>query len=371
MRKYIIIAAAAIVAMASCTKTTLDDEAALGHKISFQVANYAAQTKAMTTTELDGAFSSYAWYTNADPTTMAFMIGETISWDGTKKEWAPSRDYYWPKTGYVDFFSYDGTKNPTTVPTRNATTGEVTLAYASQTITSTDNILVADAAYHQTQNKSTYHIDDASVTGVPTLFRHQLAKVKFNVQVATTKTASAHTSWKVNVLNTGTTLSNVVVANKGSLSLANIYNSNETERWTNTNTSNPNVGWVAETGTETISVDHTPEMVMAINATSSGTAVALIDERTVMPQVLGTTVKFTLTYRVRAYMDSSTDPYIDEVRTVTAQNLSALVTSITEWDMNKIITYNVVIDPVGERVLFDPAVEEWDNSTTGSFTITQ
>ena len=45
MKKYFIIAVAAVVAMAACTKVETDGNVP-GKRISFQVANYASQTKA-------------------------------------------------------------------------------------------------------------------------------------------------------------------------------------------------------------------------------------------------------------------------------------------------------------------------------------
>ena len=47
MKKYFIIAAAALVASAACTKTEIDFNVNdPGNKIGFEVANYTAQTKA-------------------------------------------------------------------------------------------------------------------------------------------------------------------------------------------------------------------------------------------------------------------------------------------------------------------------------------
>lgn len=366
MKKYLILAAAAVAALAACSKVKVEE--APDVKISFEVGSYSAQTKApmSSNAELDGAFTSYAWFTNGEGTKMAFMSGETVSWNTpVTGQWAPARDYYWPKTGYVDFYSYDGTKAPTSV-------AEGAITYSNVTIEGTDNILVADAAYRQTQNTSTYHIDNNAVVGVPTLFRHQLAKIQFKVKLAHSP-ACTNTKWVVTILNETGKLSSVVAKNQGTLTLTNSYTGSTptTQAWSNANTSASNVGWVAGSSTETISVDETPTLTLNANATESSTdPVALINLRTVMPQVLGDDVVFTLNYNVKAYMDSSTTPYIDENLKVDAAKLATLVSSITEWDMNKIITYNVVIDPVTQRIQFDPAVEDWDNSTTGTINIT-
>lgn len=360
MKKYLILAAVALVASAACTKV---EDTTPAHKISFEVAGYMAQTKAMTTTELEGSFTTNAWFTNGDGGKTQFMTNETISWNSpVSGQWAPSREYFWPKTGFIDFYSYDGVPAPSTV-------AEGYLVYTDKTIAATDNILVADAAFHQTQNSSTYHIDDANVKGVPTLFRHMLAKIQFKVKVATTDAKKTpNTKWDVTILNADTKLSNIVILNKGTLTLSNSYASSATQAWTNANATNPNVGWVAAAGTETVST-LTPSLTLAKNATESGDYVDLIALRAVMPQVLGDDAVFTLNYNVKATYGEDATAYLDENRSFSVKINT--IDSITEWDMNQIITYNVIIDPVGEQIFFDPAVEEWDESQTGTINVPQ
>ena len=345
MKKYMILAAVALVASAACTKV---EDTTPAHKISFEVANYVAQTKAMTTTELGGSFTTNAWFTNGDGTKTQFMRSETVSWNTpVTGQWAPSREYFWPKTGYIDFYSYDGTPAPTSV-------GEGSLTYTAPVATDA-NILVADAAYHQTQNSSTYHIDNASVKGVPTLFRHMLAKIQFKVKLQTAN-ATPNTKWDVTILNDGAKLSNIVILNTGTLTLSNSYAGNATQAWTNANTAEPTVGWVATADTETISTK-TPALALAAGETESGNYVDLIELRSVMPQVLGNDAMFTLNYNVKATYGSEATPYLNENRSFSVKINT--IDSITKWAMNHIITYNVIIDPVSEQILFDPAVEEW------------
>ena len=79
-----------------------------------------------------------------------------------------------------------------------------------------------------------------------------------------------------------------------------------------------------------------------------------------MPQ-LTNGVKFTLVYKVQAL--HGTTVYLEEIRTVgiTAnQVLSDLAGTVTSWGANKKITYHIIIDPVSEKVTFDPAVENYD-----------
>lgn len=362
--KKIIAIAATVAATVACIKNENSNSPDV--KIAFDVAHYSAQTKANqdTNTELGGAFTTNAWFTNGDGEKMQFMSDVVIGWNSpVSGQWAPARDYFWPKTGYIDFYSYDGSPAPTTK-------AEGSLVYSSKTIGATDNILVADAAYRQTQNLQTYQIDGTQVKGVPTLFRHALAKVKFTVRLATTEEKKTpETKWDVEILNTSAKPSNVVILSTGTLTLSNSYagSTPTTQAWTNANTEKPLVGWVAEAGTETIEC-LTPSLTLPKNATTSGDPVSLIDVRTVMPQVLGDDDVFTVNYRVSATYGDEASPYLTETRSA-AGKLGELVRSISDWNMNQIITYNVIIDPVSERVLFDPAVEAWDETVSGDIEI--
>ena len=58
---------------------------------------------------------------------------------------------------------------------------------------------------------------------------------------------------------------------------------------------------------------------------------------------------------------------MEEIRTVgvvlngdTAADIHDLTGSIAQWESNKKITYHIIIDPVSEKVTFDPAVETYD-----------
>ena len=304
--------------------------------------------------------------------------------------WAPAVDYYWPKTGYINFFSYAGTQNPTAVDT------EGSLVYTDKVIAYDDNILVADAAYGYHANVGTYHLDHASVTGVPTLFRHYLAKLAFNVKLATTEAKkSANNRFKVEILD-----AYVKVANKGTLTLSNAdptasrtrESTASTNVWSNANSSYANVAWTPATWSETEGSE-TMEKIKVVTSspvagrdmeqltlnlglnktaqTETGDDLVLLAERTVMPQHLVDNQQvFYIKYKVSAYHDTNdTDngesAYSVETLEFTG-NLSDFIASasrLTEWNKNTKYTYNVIIDPIASKITFDPAVEAWAEET--------
>ena len=369
MKKFFIIAAAALVASAACTKVQTEDVFTDGNKISFEVASYATQTKAAgdpsTSLQAEG-FETFYTYANffqsyADPQTYMDNVAVNFT-DGTPKVWAPARDYYWPKNGHINFYSYvntklTGTGNLSPEIAFDSAKTTATATYSDKTIGATDNILLADAALIQNGNRKDYIAISGVKEGVPTLFRHLLAKLHFTVKLATTTDKVSTTSkFVVTILNTGENLSNIVADQKGSFVATNEVGTLSTATvnpWTM-----PNVWTPASTPVrETINM-LTPTLTLPKN-TQEITAVDLLAERTVMPQTLASTNVFKLSYKVETYYDDEASPYMTEYFRVESP-ISTLINSITAWNKNTKVTYNIIIDPVTSKITFDPAVEEWD-----------
>ncbi|MBQ9476313.1 MAG: hypothetical protein IJU63_00820 [Bacteroidales bacterium] len=389
MKKCLILAAAALVAFAACTK--VETVEAPAQKVSFEVAKYMqskAETSLLSEADANGSsinkFQTNAWYHSVNDGNQYFMKNVEINWKSAKNEWSSDIDYYWPKTGYVNFYSYAGTPAPTSYGTTAATEGTIT--YTNAVINYNDNVLVADAAYGFHANAAQYHIDHADVKGVTTLFRHYLAKVAFNVSLRTTEEKKSATNYfKVEVLE-----ASVKVSNKGTLTLTNADpNTSRTAAapgttalnpWTNANTANANVAWVPAAWNET-SGSETVETIQIVASPVEGkdmkaltlnlaknaviqteTDTVMLAMRSVMPQALTSNQVFYIKYKVSAYNDASTDPYSVETLEFTNPLTSFIGTSaLTAWNKNTKYTYNVFIDPIASKITFDPAVEEWVN----------
>lgn len=191
MKKYIIIALAALAASVACSKV---ETAEVQKEISFEVANNI-KTKAFTGSVYNnGAFGTYAWFNNTDE----FMVNEQVDLSGGVWK-TVDNTYYWPKTGSISFISYspfEGTSNTagtTPVVTKNS------IAYTGVTAGTTD-LMYADRA---TCSNNVNEVEDGanSYTGVPTIFRHALAKLSFKVMANFIKwddaTTGSHTEWEI------------------------------------------------------------------------------------------------------------------------------------------------------------------------------
>lgn len=353
MKKYFVIALS-VVALAACSKVSPEspvNQVAAQKEVTFQAYNYASQTKANSLIDQEGvtSFHTYAFYNPTEGTQQAFMTDETISWNSTDKVWAPSRKYYWQKTGDDNFISfyYTNSKAPSVPSDKN-------LKWENIEVASDDNFLFADEAFHYNANVATYNFNGAA-NGVPTLFHHALAQVAFKVKMNKVTDGDKYT-WKAEMLSGNGVAS---VLKKGSLILSNAGQATTgTKAWSNSNTSKPNVGWIAGSVTEDFS--------FATPTLTTTTAADLLAMRTVMPQSLADATVITLKFKLYSYYDGASTPESVEVITV-EKKLTELVSTITDWNMNTKYTYTITIDPSTTEVLFDPAVEAWGTGT-GSYT---
>lgn len=421
MKKLYTILAIAAVAAVGCAKTEVVNDTP-DVKIGYQVANYMTQTKAGETsflTELadlgvteNQAFKSKA-FINADNGAgghnFATFFEESIKWDGTAKTWSPaSKDYYWPKSpkSNIDFFSWYvyGVGDPTLTYTGT----NATMAWTNVTIPAKADILFADIAFHQVKNTkpATYAALDGVSEGVPTLFHHGLAQVKFTAKIkencdkkADSKNSGYYTFWEVE-LGDLAIAANKVHAN-GTLTLTGADpDVNDAAAsitpWASaawTNAASPayvatNTAWFT-TNAATGAAALTTTAANLIPDTQMGNGYVAV-----RPQAVGNDMTLGFKMTIKTYygtdlasaktagatntevIDVATydgTPYdTADIYTATGIQLNKLgTTPITAWEMNHKYTYNLIIDPSTNIILYDPAVEAWAAETTGTVNIPQ
>ena len=345
--KKLFVLATAVLALAACSK--VENVETPDKAVSFQVANYTVGTKAdahgHTSLHEEGydTFTTSGYFYTPGKSVQDFMIDEDVAYDGSSI-WAPSsRTYYWPKTGYINFFAYAGSKTLVIAENDIQSSGDLTIA-------TNDNILVADGAYHYSDNDQAEHKLDGVTEGVPMIFRHMLAKVKFDVVLdasEVTGTDAAKHHWDV-TLNSAS----LNYINQGSLDVS------FTDPGSTQNAKGTAV-WTPSTGTNTLSKVTAAVTLSQNGGTKTATPVVFIAESAVLPQTLGDAVTFEMNYDLSYSYDGSTP--IEEVVPVENKKLTVYAPAITEWAMNTIYTYHITIK-VGasdNKIYFDPAVEAW------------
>ncbi len=411
MKKYFIIAVAAIAAMAACSKVDTNLDNAPAQKVTFQAVPYTTATKAGEVSvfgdfknfksraflhavgvdlNTDGSFKDSKTYQEFFGAT-----GETISpYDGSNaiianptKEtanvsyWAPSHEYYWPKheKSYVNFVGWYGTDGTDAVDpniayaydgTASKWTATMTWTWDSTTVGENGaNLLYADMAWRYNSNPAaTYGLNGLSSgynKGVPMLFHHALAQINVKAYAAAATAESGEPANTALTAGSGTVTDNnatwtivldnvkITPVNKaGTLALTNADPaSNTTQAWTG--------NWAAtDTAGDLEAADFTVQKV------TKATAEDVYAATCVMPQTIGATVVLSFD------LDITTD-YGDE------QNHEIIPISIklndmgtTAWEKNTKYTYYLQINPSQKRVRFDPALEaDWTEATTVDQTI--
>ena len=358
-------AALAALLLASCAKV---ETSATGEpvRVSFSVAGAPEQTRTAVTggSLLDEGCTSFycnAWYNPVVGAAQRFMDTAEILPDQTPNPtvWAPERSYFWPTTGTVNFFSYASAR-----PLGNAlsiTNDGKTFTITDYTVTSHDNIMIADAVYNATYANAGSSTDvtdsgntNAPLTGVPTIFRHLLAQVQMDLQLYAASPTN-NTTYEVEVTNV--TLKNF--RDRGSLTITNTYAGSGfgIQEWSPAS-DGTELGWVAAS-VSAHDVDLTPDdgrVIILEAGDDEGDHVIFLGGGSVMPQTLENTLAISITITIRTKHGDIT--YNEDKGIVLQSDLSPGVG--TSWKMNQRIIYHIKIDPVTTTLSFDPAISPWD-----------
>ena len=364
MKKLLLIAAAAVAATVACTKVNPTGDAQ--REINFEVAN--SLTKATGSVYSNGAFGTYAWFNNTDD----FMVNEKV--DKSGGVWKTvDHTFYWPKTGSISFISYSpfaGTSDTAgSVPaiTKNSIT------YTGITAGSTD-LMYADRATCSSNVNEVTDSDtaDSGFSGVPTVFRHALAKLSFKIKANfieyTDATTNTTTSWEVKV--TSAKISGFKTTGDCALALnadGKSWDKPVTNIGTATDPVNVNV-WTNLSGTsaeqELIDATTYPEGVTLTTAPQDLAAASGY----VMPQVLAAGAQV-LKLKIHIKTTLSNGKVINEDLEPALDIMN--ISSLKAWQMNENIVYTINIKPTATTdtgsydnpndviITFDPAVADW------------
>lgn len=340
MKKLFYFAAAAV-ALAACAKNeVIPVNSGENQEITF---NVAPKTKAGTQTfKTTWNFKAYAYYyaggsASATPElyiNKAIVSYQTITTEtGNKSVWKSNTPYYWPKNGSLTFFAWTSLKEDVATPENtavstfdgvecDATTG---IKAEDYDVTANKNIdfLVADVAANQTKNINTYGHD-----GVPTLFRHTLSYVIFNVV-----TDKEYPSTKKFELKSITFKD---IANKGNYQ--QIPASPDTKNWT-------------VTGTKEQAYYTAPKAATGVIITEAPTTLTSnATQNYYLPQSFATSGSVVVEYWIET--NENGNKSTDKVtKTIDMNDL------FTSWDMGK--KYTVTLTFKLDEILWDPAVEDW------------
>lgn len=359
MRKNIIIALAACVALAACTKNELKP-VEVNQEITFQAVVNKASTKAMidgNTYGIGNTFGTVAYKVKDATSELYIPVSEVKYTAGSPAYWSTEAPYYWPKDGStLTFYSYSPFKysetgTPTAIDVTHTKDGLTFTDYSVKNHQETD-LMVADKKAGQTSNTS--NAGGSWATGVPTVFHHMLAQI-VAINFQTVENASANPVVVKDYANShdGTSGHEYVAGDKQFV-VTDVFFENFSEQgtltagdawsWSSTGTATPSYPWYSkESGTKFI----------------NGTCTPRNDYYLVLPQKFNDeSAKLHVKYEIHTYTSTSEHATEKMDVSVPLKNLNA------KWEMNKKYTYTLNIDL--DRIYWDPQVTEWTTDSTGS-----
>ena len=353
MKKNIIIALAACVALAACTKNE-PKPVAVNQQITFQAVVNKPSSKALLTETAyptGSTFGTVAYKVNGSVSELYIPVSE-VKYDNTGAYWSTEAAYYWPKENgsSLTFYSYSpfkysetGTK--TAIPVTAAATGLTFENYSVKDHQQTD-LMVADKKAGQTGNTAT---TNPWAAGVPTVFHHMLAQiVAINFQtvvnalanpVVVKDYANHHDGTSENKYEAGDKQFVVTDVFFENFSEQGTLTAGDLQSWASTGTATDSYTWYSDAnGKKFIDGKCTPRNTYYL----------------VLPQDFNDeTAKLHVKYEIHTYTSDSAHATEKMDVSVPLKKLNA------KWEMNKKYTYT-------DRIYWDPKVTDWTTESTGS-----
>ena len=349
MKKSLIIAGLACVALAACTKNEVVSVAP-DQEITFQTI----ETKAASSFKQTNIFTSYAYFlpetaTNWDTdatSSQTYIDGAEVSYNSTNHYWKSSSAYYWPKKGKLTFFAWSTNSPATTMVGATVKCSKETgITVDELDITTNKNVdfLVADIAKDQTAN-TTSHEDkggNAWQNGVPTVFKHALSSIAFKAMTVSNGVAY---DYKTN---------NGIEFYITSIDIKSAVNRKYTQGNT---TSNHTWEDVASTTASPLDV-LTPATRIEVTKDAPTTTYAPVDDdyKIVMPQTFAASDGNTITVNYDIVYFATGGTPVTESISKTVDLFDAF--GATGWKPTKkyILTIKLGLD----EILWDPDVTDW------------
>lgn len=353
MNKHIFYIAAACAALASCVKNEVRVNAP-DQEITFQTVS----TKAGTAFNTNHKFYSYAYFLEKDKTwnndfasAKPYIDNALIAFDpstGTGNGfWAPEAPntyYYWPKQGSLTFFAWtDDTAAPSVgagpdVKVSCAPETGIKIEKYSVKDNRNKDILVAEIAKDKTANETA---TGAWKNGVPTVFRHALAKVEFKVNK---RTNYPNVTFKVKKI----TLTKV--STRGTFTQCQ-STPNENWGWNGWGLQEDLPVFTSAAGKEvTKTADSTPEEFDALTPDPN------TDYHIVLPQVLRDKIDPTITIEYEIITSYVTGNPVTE-KVIETKDLKDIYKS--DWECNKKYVLGITLGL--NEIYWDPSIEGWEN----------
>ena len=392
MEKNILIALAAGVALAACTKNEVRP-VSTDQEITFETAVYKASSKAListTTYPKAASFGTVAYRESSG--TPKYFGPEEVSYNSTQYYWSTATAYYWPVNDALTFMSYSPFKYQESAHSSTAIT--VTDSYNQLAISDYDvaahqetDLMVADIQKEQKANTTQ---SGTWQKGVPTIFHHKLSQiVAINFQTVDTQDpntkhdyANTHDGTESKKYMAGDQqffLNEVALCKTcftGSYEYTYDDNSSSVtkDKWTKGSTLVDKTLWFTEpSALQNVVGKFIGGEIVPHRTDNKGNSATnnyiLILPQTFESYTLGkesTVPHIYIKYTVRTYyannkLNTDNDGFSDETIETVVPLYDIHSTTDYTWAMNKQITYTFSLTK--QRIYWDPSVKTWESES--------
>ena len=363
MKKFFILAAAALVAIAACSKNEADTASYEKSKvINFNTVAGKATKAPITGTTYSydlPSFGVFAWYlasgnwntAAANSSAVSYMDDVEIRFDDDKDIWAPHNgtdafvNYYWPLEGKLTFIAYSP-KSAATATFSNAGVLTLTGFTVNTTVANQVDLLYSAIAADKTKNDDYYedtaHSKNSETSGenkgVNIEFKHALSQVIFQAKTAD-EVYDAGYSFKVNTItvNAASTATSMTVTNPTTTQLASAI--------TTWNSPGTNVNYAVSS----------TAFPAAANTYLTKTLSDPIGAPLLMiPVTAFATTDPTVTINYTMYRTDDNQALGSKEVTIHFDDIDDMVTA---WQAGKKYVYNLTIDL--QKIYFNPSIVDW------------
>lgn len=369
MKKVLFFALAAGVALVACTKNEVRP-VEVDQEITYQTIS----TKAAEPMNENNHFISYAYFLEKDKKwdtdndrnrASAYISAADISYDRQTKCWKAASPYYWPKQGSLTFFAWStnnaspsvyawdtNNESPSLTPNNPTCSKEKGIRVSPYDITANKNVdfLVAEIVKDQKENTTTV---GTWAKGVPTVFKHTLSKLEFQVQTVD-KNGEAKDYSRENIKFDVKNITLKSVKNK------RVY----AQTWSKDASGPVPSGHVWSDTTETVHID-VPVFHGTENVTKDATPLPKTDYEIVIPQTFDNSPSTVDSLEIKYDITTSyaTTPVVEHV----TQRVKLSDVYPSGWEVNKL--YTLLIKLSVNEIYWAPTVEPWEevNATEQTF----
>lgn len=393
MKKISLIALAACVALAACTKNEVKPVVA-DQEITFETAVYKASSKALISTTTYPNIATFGTVAYKESTGKAKYFGpEEVSYNSTQHYWSTATAYYWPVNDALTFMSYSPFKYQESAHSSTAIT--VTNSYNQLAISNYDvaahqetDLMVADIQKGQKAN--TTQQGGTWQKGVPTIFHHKLSQI-VAIKFKTVETQDPNTKHDYANTHDGTESKKYMAGDQqfflnevalcktcftGSYEYTYDDNSSAVtkDEWTKGSAIVDKTLWFTEPSAlqnvygKFMDGEIVPHRTDNIGNTATNDYILILPQ-TFESYTLGnesTVPHIYIKYTVRTYyadnkLNTDNDGFSDETIETVVPLYDIHSTTDNTWAMNKKITYTFNLTK--QRIYWDPQVVNWDSES--------